>query len=161
MDGGQHFRESDTLTPGDAITLFDTKFGRFGLCICFDLRFQELSALMAQQGALAIFAPAAFNMTTGPAHWENTFRQRAVDNQLFMIGVSQARDESFEYVSYGNSLAVDPWGTVLCRCDGEACTLLVELDLGRVADVRRQLPILSARRSDLYRLQDRTSGTAY
>ena len=97
---------------------------------------------------------AAFNMTTGPAHWELLFRQRAVDNQCFTVGVSPARDEQASYVAYGNSLAVDPWGTVLCRAGAEETTLLADLDLHRLEAVRKQLPILSARRTDLYEVRE-------
>ena len=152
--GGQRFRESDTLSPGNAITTFETKFGTMGLCICFDLRFEELARCMCLRGARVIFVPAAFNMTTGPAHWELLFRQRAVDNQCFTVGVSPARDEAGSYVAYGNSLAVDPWGTVLCRAGAEAATLYADLDLSRLDAVRAQLPILSARRTDLYEVRE-------
>ena len=155
VEGGQRFMESDTLSPGNAITTFETEFGIMGLCICFDLRFEELSRCMCLRGAKVIFVPAAFNMTTGPAHWELLFRQRAVDNQCFTVGVSPARDETASYVAYGNSLAVDPWGTVLCRADGEETTLLADLDLSRIDSIRRQLPILSARRTDLYEVSER------
>ena len=154
VEGGQHFQESLTLAAGNAVTTFETEFGRMGLCICFDLRFEELARCMALRGAQVIFVPAAFNMTTGPAHWELLFRQRAVDNQCFTVGVSPARDEGGGYVAYGNSLAVDPWGTVLTRCGGESCTRIVELELTQVERVRRQLPILSARRTDLYTIQE-------
>jgi predicted amidohydrolase len=150
--GGQHFRESDTLSPGNRITTFQTEFGTMGLCICFDLRFEEQARCMALRGARIIFVPAAFNMTTGPAHWELLFRQRAVDNQCFTVGVSPARNENASYVAYGNSMAVDPWGTVLARADGEETTLFVNLDLKQIDAVRAQLPILSARRTDLYTL---------
>lgn len=153
--GGQRFRESDTLSPGNAITTFETKFGTMGLCICFDLRFEELARCMCLRGAKVIFVPAAFNMTTGPAHWELLFRQRAVDNQCFTVGVSPARDEAGSYVAYGNSLAVDPWGTVLCRAGAEEATLYADLDLSRLDSVRAQLPILSARRTDLYEVRER------
>ena len=87
VQGGQRFRESDTLSPGNAITTFETAFGTMGLCVCFDLRFEELARCMCLRGAKVIFVPAAFNMTTGPAHWELLFRQRAVDNQCFTVGV--------------------------------------------------------------------------
>ena len=153
VSGGQRFFESDTLSPGNTVTTFETEFGIMGLCICFDLRFEELSRLMCLQGAKVIFVPAAFNMTTGPAHWELLFRQRAVDNQCFMIGVSPARDETAGYVAYGNSLAVDPWGTVLCRAGAEETTLYADLNLSRIDAVRQQLPILSARRTDLYEVR--------
>ena len=77
-----------------------------------------------------------------------------MDNQCFTVGVSPARDEAGSYVAYGNSLAVDPWGTVLCRAGAEETTLYAEVDLGRLEAVRAQLPILSARREDVYRLTE-------
>ena len=155
VDGGQYFKESDTLSAGNSVTTFDTEFGTMGLAICFDMRFEELCRCMCLRGAKVIFAPSAFNMTTGPAHWELLFRQRAVDNQCFTVACSPARDENGSYVAYGNSLAVDPWGTVLTRCDGEECTQIVELDLTKVDSVRRQLPILSARRTDIYEMREK------
>ncbi len=149
IDGGQVFKESDTFTAGNSVTLFDTEFGKMGLCICFDFRFPELARVMALEGARCIFVPAAFNMTTGPAHWELMFRQRAVDNQLFTVGVAPAR--SYEgYVSYANSMAVSPWGDVLYRAGEKPALAVVDLDLSQVESVRRQLPLLSARRTDLY-----------
>ena len=155
VDGGQRFMESETLTAGDTVTTFATPWGVMGVCICFDFRFEELSRLMTLAGAQVIFVPAAFNMTTGPAHWELLFRQRAVDNQCFTIGVSPARDETAGYVAYGNSLAVDPWGTVLCRAGGEETILYADLDLERIDAIRAQLPILSARRTDLYEVREK------
>lgn len=153
--GGQSFRESDTLSPGNAITTFETAFGTMGLCICFDLRFEELARCMCLRGAKVLFVPAAFNMTTGPAHWELLLRQRAVDNQCFTVGVSPARNEHASYVAYGNSLVSDPWGTILCRAEAEPAILYADLDLTRLESVRRQLPILSARRTDLYEVRER------
>lgn len=150
VEGGQTFRESDTLSPGGEITVFDTPWGMMGLCICFDLRFEELARLMALRGARVIFVPAAFNMTTGPAHWELLFRQRAVDNQLFTVGTSPARSESETYVAWGHSIVCDPWGSVLHQCGAEEEISITSLDLHRVESVRRQLPILRARREDIY-----------
>ena len=145
VEGGQRFRESDTLSPGNAITTFDTEFGIMGLCICFDLRFEELARCMCLQGAQVIFVPAAFNMTTGPAHWELLFRQRAVDNQCFTVGVSPARDESASYVAYGNSLAADPWGSFPLHMDEKEHVQVAELDLSDLEKYRGQIPILSGR----------------
>ena len=82
VKGGQTFKESDTLTAGDSDTVFDTEFGKIGVMLCFDIRFPELSRMMVNDGAKVIFVPAAFNMTTGPAHWELSFRTRALDNQI-------------------------------------------------------------------------------
>lgn len=153
VEGGQRFMESDTLSPGNEVTVFDTPWGRMGLCICFDLRFEELSRLMTLQGAQIILTPAAFNMTTGPAHWELLLRQRAVDNQCFTVGTSPARDESASYVAWGNSMVCDPWGTVLRQCGAGEEVAVTELDMTRIDAVRRQLPILSARRTDVYELR--------
>lgn len=152
VQGGQRFFESETFTAGDSVTVFDTPFGKLGLCICFDMRFPELARCMALSGAQAIVAPAAFNMTTGPAHWELLFRQRAVDNQLFTLGVAPARDAGGPYVSYGNSLVCSPWGDVVARAGSEPALLLVEVDFGYNDQIRAQLPLLSARRTDVYRL---------
>jgi len=152
VEGGQHFKESDTFTPGNAITVFDTEFGRMGLCVCFDMRFPELSRIMALEGAKVVFVPAAFNMTTGPLHWETMFRSRAIDNQLFTVGCAPARDENGPYVSYGNSIAVDPWGKILVRAEAQETVLTVDLDLDEVERTRAQLPLMPARRTDLYRL---------
>ena len=153
VSGGQSFRESDTLSPGDSIGCFDTEFGKIGLCICYDFRFPETARLMAQDGAQVILVPAAFNMTTGPAHWELMFRQRAVESQCFVIGTAPARDPESSYISWGHSIAVDPWGTVLMQMDEKEGICLVELDLDYLQKVRRELPLLAHRRTDLYELR--------
>ena len=150
VDGGQYFKESDTLTAGKDVTVFETEFGKLGLCICYDIRFPELSRLMALEGAKAVLVPAAFNMTTGPAHWELTFRARALDNQVYFLGTAPARDLAASYHSWGHTIAVDPWGTVLMQMDEQPGMQTVELDLDRVDEVRRQLPLLAHRRTDIY-----------
>lgn len=154
--GGQRFFESDTFTAGRDVTVFDVGSVRIGLCVCFDMRFPELARLMALQGAQIIIVPAAFNMTTGPAHWEIMFRERAVDNQVFTVGVAPARDEHGPYVSYGNSIACSPWGDVVRRAGADEWLEVVDLDLAAVSRVRAQLPLLSARREDLYELKERS-----
>ena len=153
VEGGQHFKESATFTPGNEICSFDTEFGRLGLCICFDMRFPELARIMSLDGAWAVFCPASFNMTTGPAHWEIMFRSRAVESQVYTLGCAPARDEQGSYVSYANSIAVSPWGDVLARAGAEETTLYVELDPAYVESIRAQLPLMSARRTDMYTLR--------
>lgn len=150
---GQRFRESETLAAGDEVTVFDTEFGKIGLCVCFDIRFPELARLMADAGARLVLVPAAFNTTTGPAHWELTFRARALDNQCFYAGTSPAQNRQASYHAWGHSLVVSPWGEVLGELDEKAGHLLTELELDCVEDIRAQLPLLSARRSDLYELR--------
>lgn len=146
IDSGQHFMESDVLSAGDTPVVFQTEFGPIGLAICFDLRFPALFERTADLGAKAIIVPAAFNLTTGPRHWELLFRSRAVDNQLYTLGVSSARNTTASYVAYGHSIVCDPWGDVIVQAKESACALDVELDLGLVEEVRRQLPVRSARR---------------
>ena len=139
--GGQYFRESDVLSPGSSPTVFDTEFGRMGVCICFDIRFPDLFIRMRREGVRAVFVPAAFNMTTGPAHWETLFKSRALDQQIFMIGCSPARDESASYVAYGHSIVTDPWGRILCQLDQREGILEADLDTGLIDAVRRQIPL--------------------
>ena len=153
VTGGQTFKESDTLTAGDHDTVFDTEFGRMGVILCFDIRFPELARMMVNDGAKAIFVPAAFNMTTGPAHWELSFRTRALDNQIYMIGCAPMRDESAGYISWGHSIVTHPWGRVIYMLDEKEGVLLTELDLDYEEQVREELPLLKSRRKDMYRLE--------
>lgn len=152
IQGGQYFRESDTLTAGDQVTVLDTEFGKIGLCICFDFRFPELARLMVDQGAKVILVPAAFNMTTGPRHWELMHRSRALDNQCFVVSTSPARDTKADYVAWGHSLIVSPWGDVVAEMDEREGYIITIIDLNEVDTVREQLPLLQARRKDIYEL---------
>ena len=148
------FSKQALLTAGEtAITLLDTPWGRLGLCVCFDLRFEELCRVLTLRGARMILAPAAFNMTTGPAHWELLLRQRAVDNQLFTVGTAPAREESGSYVAWGHSMVCEPWGGIVHQCGTGEEVAVTELELSRIDAIRRQLPILSARRTDLYEVR--------
>ncbi|WP_317855011.1 carbon-nitrogen hydrolase family protein [Chakrabartyella piscis] len=153
VKGGQYFKESDVLSPGDTFTTFATPWGKMGLMICFDIRFPELARLLTLDGAKGIFVPAAFNMTTGPAHWELSFRARAMDNQVYMAGVSPARNTEASYVAYGHSISTSPWGDVIHQMDVTEGVAIVEWDLEQVDRIREQLPFLSGRRRDLYELQ--------
>ena len=141
VQGGQYFKESDVLSPGTQITVFDTEFGKMGVCICFDIRFPDLFIEMRKAGAKMVFIPAAFNMTTGPAHWETLFRSRALDQQIYVLGCSPARDEKASYVAYGHSILTDPWGSVVCELGAEEGILSAQIDPERVDRVRRQIPL--------------------
>lgn len=150
VPGGQRFFESETFSPGDEVTVFDTPWGKIGLCICFDMRFPELARAMTKKGAFLLAVPAAFNMTTGPAHWETMFRQRATDNQTYTVGVAPARDPEGPYVSYANSILCHPWGNILARCGDREEMVTVEVDPAETEKVRGQLPLLSSLREELY-----------
>lgn len=154
VQGGQYFKESDTLTPGNEVTVFSTEFCEMGICICYDFRFPELARLMVTKGAKIILVPAAFNMTTGPVHWEIMFRSRALDNQVYVLGTAPARDLSSGYVSWGHSIAVGPWGNVIGQLEETEGYIIHELDLEAVDQVRAQLPLLTHRRTDMYVLEE-------
>ena len=105
---------------------------------------------MVDQGAEVIIVPGAFNMTTGPAHWELLFRTRALDNQVFTAGCAPSRDESGPYISYGNSIITSPWGEILSRLDEKEGVLVQEIDLRELKRIREELPLLKHRRPDVY-----------
>ena len=147
---GMRFHESDSFAPGNEITVFDTEFGKMGAAICFDVRFPELFRAMAVRGAKLIFLPAQFNMTTGPAHWSETLKLRAVDNELFFVGASAARYEDFRYRCWGHSMIYDPYGTVLAAADETEQTIFAEIDPERIDEVRAQLPTFLRLRRDVY-----------
>ncbi len=151
---GMRFMESHTFSPGEQVTVFDTKFGKMGVAVCFDVRFPELFRAMACQGAEIIFLPAQFNMKTGPLHWDLSLRARAMDNELFFVGASAARYEGFSYECWGHSAIVDPFGQILAGCDEKENIILADIDLERVAQVRRELPTFLRLRRDVYKVAD-------
>lgn len=152
VEGGVRFKESDVLGYGEGVTVFDTEYCKVGVAICYDMRFPELMRLMSLAGAEVIIVPAAFNMTTGPAHWEVTVRARALDNQVYFIAASSSRDMNFTYHAYGHSCIVNPWGTIIKEADEKECILYGELDLDMVQKVRRELPLLKHIRKDIYEI---------
>lgn len=141
IEGGQYFKESDVLSAGDGATVFDSPWGKIGLGICFDIRFTKQADAMIDSGARMLVYPAAFNMTTGPRHWELLFRARAVDGQCVAIGVAPARNTESSYVSWGHTIVVNPWGVVEEDLGTEAVTKVVRVALDTVGDVRRQIPL--------------------
>ena len=150
VKGGIRFMESDTLTAGSEMTVIDTEFCRIGVAICYDVRFPEWFRKMALAGAKLIVLPAAFNMTTGPAHWDLTMRARALDNQVYFAANSPARDMNGPYQAYGNSCIVDPWGGFIAHGDEKECIVYGDIDTDHVDSIREQLPLLKHRRPELY-----------
>jgi len=151
---GIAFRESDILSAGSGITVFDTKLCRMGIAVCYDMRFPEMIRLMALKGAKLVIMPAAFNMVTGPAHWELLLRTRALDNQIYTAAASPARDESATYISYGNSMIVGPWGDVISRAAEKENIIYADIDLSTVERIRNELPLLKHRRHDVYDIKE-------
>lgn len=151
VEGGIRFMESDTLSPGRDVTVIDTEYCKIGVAICYDVRFPELSRKMALEGAKVIVLPAAFNLTTGPAHWDLTMRARALDNQVYFAAVSPARDMEGPYQAYGSSCIATPWGEFLDKADEKETIVYGEIDLDYVESIRNQLPLLKHRREEIYR----------
>lgn len=148
------FQESKTLTAGQTPTIVDTDVGRIGVGICYDIRFQELAMLYAARGAHLICYPGAFNMTTGPLHWELLQRARAADNQLFVATCSPARDLTAAYHAWGHSTLVGPFGEVLATTEHEEAIIISEIDYSFIELRRSNLPLEKQRRGDLYQLVD-------
>ena len=144
------FKESDVLTAGDSFTIAETDFGKIGIGICYDIRFPELARVMVENGALILFYPGAFNMTTGPAHWELLFRSRALDNQVFCVGVAPALNKDASYHSFGHSIIASPWGEIIAEASEKENLILCEIDLDEIKKVREELPLLKNKREDLY-----------
>lgn len=159
IPGGITFRESDTLTAGDDVTVVDTAVGRIGVGICFDIRFPELAMVAASRGAHMMVYPGAFNTTTGPLHWQLLQQARAVDNLFFVLTCSPARMAGASYQAWGHSTAVGPFAEILATCDEAPCTVFADLDLGDIDKRRRAIPLDGQRRGDVYALLDRTRET--
>lgn len=149
LSDGTPFRESDRVEGGNEITTISTELGTLGMSICYDIRFPELYRLMALRGAQVIFVPASFTMPTGKDHWEPLLRARAIENGCYIVAAGQIGTKP-AYAAYGNSMVVDPWGTVVARARDMECITYAQIDLDYLAQIREQLPSLENRRTDVY-----------
>uniref|UniRef100_A0A1I8JTR3 omega-amidase n=1 Tax=Anopheles arabiensis TaxID=7173 RepID=A0A1I8JTR3_ANOAR len=150
IPGGITFRESDVLTGGSTLATVAIDGAKVGLGICYDMRFDELARLYRNQGCDMLIYPGAFNMKTGPLHWELLARGRANDTQSYVATISPARDPAAGYVAWGHSMVVDPWAKVVAEANEEEATVVADVNLQTVDEVRAQIPIFSQRRTDLY-----------
>lgn len=145
------FRESEVLSPGNEITIVDLpEYGKVGLAICYDVRFPELATIAARRGAFLLLYPGAFNLTTGPAHWELLARSRAIDNEAYVGLCSPARDMSADYHAWGHSMIVDPNAEILEHLDEKEGIIVAELSGDRIEEIRKGIPVYSQRRFDVY-----------
>ncbi|XP_044020067.1 omega-amidase NIT2 [Aphidius gifuensis] len=144
------FFESETLSPGNDLNTFNFKGCKIGLGICYDIRFEEMARLYRNAGCQMLVYPAAFNMTTGPLHWELLQRSRANDNQCYVVCVSPARGSGAGYIAWGHSQLTSPWAKVICDLGVDENIIVADIDLSEVEDVRKQIPISKQRRTDIY-----------
>ncbi len=143
--------ESAENTAGDEIVLADTALGRIGFALCYDLRFGEMFRLMALAGAKVICVPSGFMLESGKDHWEPLLRARAIENAAYLIAPNQTGRKG-KKKCYGNSMVVDPWGTVIARAGERPGVILAEIDPAYADDVKRQIPAPANRREDVYTL---------
>jgi len=135
-------RESATRMHGEEAIVATTAIGRIGLSICYDLRFPELYRRLAAAGAEVICVPSAFTFPTGAAHWETLVRARAIENQAYVIAPDQVGSSPNGWRDYGDSMIVDPWGTVLARAGEGEQVIVAPIRLDYLARVRAELPAL-------------------
>jgi deaminated glutathione amidase len=146
LDGGASFRESESIEGGTETIVADTSLARFGLSVCYDLRFPELYRELSASGAEVLLIPSAFTLQTGKDHWEVLLRARAIENSCWVIAPAQTGRHLRGRVSYGHSMIIDPWGIVVARCsDGPGvCIAVIEPEV--TERTRRSVPSLQHRR---------------
>jgi predicted amidohydrolase len=146
LEGGKHIRESDAYEAGRTPTVVDIEGWRAGLSICYDLRFPELFRIYSDRKAHLLFVPSNFTQRTGKDHWEVLLRARAIENQCFVVAPNQCgMNEAIGVSSYGHSMAVGPWGEVLCKAGTHQRIFIVELDPRLLTNTRRRIPALRHR----------------
>ncbi|KAK9875173.1 hypothetical protein WA026_005965 [Henosepilachna vigintioctopunctata] len=149
IPGGITFKESEILSAGRELATFHIKDMKVGLGICYDMRFEELAKLYRLSECKLLIYPGAFNMTTGPMHWELIQRSRANDNQVYVLAISPARGDK-GYIAWGHSQITDPWGKVMVSAGHEEEIIYGDIDETECDKVRQQIPISNQRRLDLY-----------
>jgi len=146
LPNGESYRESRLYDCGENAVIVDTPFGRIGLTICYDLRFPHLYRTLAEEGAEIIMVPAAFTVRTGEAHWHTLLKARAIETGAYVVASAQTGLHATGRSTYGHSLVVDPWGSVVADAGTEPGLTIVELDLAKVAETRLTMPNLQHKR---------------
>jgi predicted amidohydrolase len=145
IQDGARYRESEAVAPGKEVVTAQGELARFGMSVCYDLRFPELYRTLSKAGAQVLLVPAAFTLLTGMAHWETLLRARAIENLAFVIAPAQTGQHSEKRLTYGHAMVIDPWGQVLATAGSGEGVALAPVDLEVLDRVRRELPALSHR----------------
>lgn len=145
LGGGEVYRESEAVQPGAKAVLAEGPMGaKLGLTICYDLRFAGLYRVLAQAGAEIMFAPSAFTVPTGMAHWETLLRARAIETGSFIVAPAQGGRHEDGRTTFGHSLIIGPWGEILAhREDDSPGVIQATLDLSHVHEARAKIPALT------------------
>lgn len=145
-DGTGSYRESDNTYPGQQLTLVDTPLGRIGFAVCYDLRFSALFRALRAQGADIIVLPAAFTKHTGEAHWEILLRARAIESQCYLVAANQGGTHANGRETWGHSMVVDPWGSVVAEVDQGVGAAMATLEPALLTEVRGKMPMANQER---------------
>ena len=152
IPGKIRFQESETLSPGNSVTVFDVNEFKIGIGICYDIRFPELAHLMRQQGAHVLIYPGAFNMTTGPIYFELLTRSRAVDSQVYCASIAPALDENASYHSWGHSTISSPSGQIIDCVKHEEGIIYCDFEMSVIDGIREAIPTWKQKRHDIYKV---------
>ncbi|MFY9756030.1 MAG: carbon-nitrogen hydrolase family protein [Pseudolabrys sp.] len=142
LGGGESYRESRNYRPGELAVLADLPWGRLGLTVCYDLRFPALYRALAEAGATMLAIPSAFTKQTGEAHWHVLMRARAIENGSFVFAAAQGGKHENGRDTYGHSLIVDPWGSIIAEGGTEPGVIMAEINPAEVASARARIPSL-------------------
>nr|KAJ3423129.1 hypothetical protein HK105_001829 [Polyrhizophydium stewartii] len=117
------------------------------------MRFPEMSTLLRRLGSQIITYPSAFTIKTGVAHWEAILRCRAIETQCYVVAAAQVGQHTEKRASYGHAMIVDPWGKIVAACgENKEDVQVAEIDLDYLEAIRRDMPVESHRRHDVYTL---------
>ncbi|EGG14729.1 nitrilase 1 [Cavenderia fasciculata] len=143
-----HFNESKAVVPGKEIMVCDSPGGRLGLSVCYDVRFPQLYIKLRSMGSQILLVPAAFMQKTGEAHWHTLLKSRAIENQCYVVAAAQTGQHYASRTSYGHSLVVDPWGTVLVDMEDKEGVGIATIDHNLLNQVRENMPCFTHIKSD-------------
>ena len=152
LPSGENWQESAAYAGGDTLAVVDTPLGQLGLSVCYDLRFPELYRALVDCGATLIAIPAAFTVSTGEAHWHVLMRARAIETGCHVVAAAQCGMHADGRQTYGHSIAVDPWGSVLADAGATGSTSdecyairLAPIDSAAVERARQAIPLARSR----------------
>ena len=141
------FKESKKLEPGSKISApIQTSIGKLGMLICYDLRFPEMSRILASSGSEILVVPSAWVVgKMKEEHWLTINKTRAIENGCYIIAPDQVGN-----IYCGRSLVVDPYGKILLDMKKRQGIGMVEISISKIRETRKALPLLQNRRIDIY-----------
>jgi omega-amidase len=152
-----HGHEDEGNSPGTDLGMFNLESLTCGIAICYDLRFPEIFRLYARNGVQVVFVPSAWPQRR-TRHWELFIQARALENQMYIVGVNTTGQTPVESYS-GNSMTADPQGTIISRANEAEQLVFTDLDPTVVAATRHQFPVEKDRKDALYLALSRDTGT--